>query len=183
MKTKLWRITIDTNPEDCNLHCIMCEEHSQYSNYKEELYRTTGVKRRVMPPEWLENIFSQGKELGVHEVIPSTMGEPLLYKSFDRILDYCNKSNIKLNLTTNGTFPRRKVEDWAELICPITSDIKISWNGASKETAESIMVGQDFNKALNKLKTFITVRDNIFKDTGNFCRVTLQLTFLKNNMH
>src|SRR5207253_2951864 len=23
-----WRITFDTNPDTCNLHCVMCEEHS-----------------------------------------------------------------------------------------------------------------------------------------------------------
>ena len=26
-----WRITFDTNPDDCNLNCVMCEEHSPYS--------------------------------------------------------------------------------------------------------------------------------------------------------
>ena len=26
-----WRITFDTNPDDCNLHCIMCEDHWPYS--------------------------------------------------------------------------------------------------------------------------------------------------------
>jgi len=28
LNQELWRVTIDTNPEDCNLKCIMCEEHS-----------------------------------------------------------------------------------------------------------------------------------------------------------
>lgn len=31
-----WRITFDTNPDDCNLSCIMCEEHSIYSKSQEE---------------------------------------------------------------------------------------------------------------------------------------------------
>ena len=31
-----WRITFDTNPDDCNLRCIMCEEHSIYSKSQEE---------------------------------------------------------------------------------------------------------------------------------------------------
>ena len=26
-----WRITFDTNPDDCNLQCLMCEEHSPFS--------------------------------------------------------------------------------------------------------------------------------------------------------
>lgn len=182
MKNQFWRLTLDTNPEDCNLHCIMCEEHSPYSSYKAELYRTTGIKRRVMPAEWLENIFSEANELGIQEIIPSTMGEPLLYESFDKILDLCYKYNLKLNLTTNGTFPRKKIEEWAELIIPITSDIKISWNGVNKKTTESIMLGQDYKKSLIKIKDFIKIRDNFFSEGGNYCRVSLQLTFLKKNM-
>ncbi len=26
-----WRITIDTNPDQCNLNCIMCDTHSIYN--------------------------------------------------------------------------------------------------------------------------------------------------------
>lgn len=36
-----WRITFDTNPDDCNLRCMMCEEHSIYSKLQEE--RKTGT--------------------------------------------------------------------------------------------------------------------------------------------
>ena len=102
-KYKLWRITLDTNPEDCNLSCTMCEEHSPFSKFiKEKL----NGKRRRMPKEWLESIFQQAKALGVKEIIPSTMGEPLLYKHFAYIVELCYKYNIKMNLTTNGTFPK-----------------------------------------------------------------------------
>src|SRR5688572_29527091 len=135
----VWRITIDTNPEDCNLHCIMCEEHSPYSDFIETLYKTTGTKRRRMPVEWLGKIFEEAKELGVKEIIPSTMGEPLLYKDFDEIVKLAHLNDIKLNLTTNGTFPKRTAAEWAELIVPVTSDVKLSWNGATKETAEKVM--------------------------------------------
>ena len=32
---KPYRITIDTNPDQCNLNCIMCDTHSIYNkNYK-----------------------------------------------------------------------------------------------------------------------------------------------------
>lgn len=34
--TAPWRITFDTNPDDCNLRCIMCEEHSIYSTSQAE---------------------------------------------------------------------------------------------------------------------------------------------------
>ena len=76
----------------------------------------------------VKDIFSQSEQLGIKEIIPSTMGEPLLYKEFDKIFELSQKHDIKINLTTNGTFPKKSVLEWAKLIVPNTTDIKISWN-------------------------------------------------------
>ena len=180
---KLWRITLDTNPEDCNLSCTMCEEHSPFSNYiKEKL----NGKHRRMPKEWLEPIFKQAKKIGVTEMIPSTMGEPLIYKHFAHFIELCYKYNIKMNLTTNGTFPRtteKTVTEWAKLIVPITTDIKISWNGATAETSQKVMFKINFEEAVANVKEFNRIRNEHFANTGYYCRVTFQLTFMQNNMH
>jgi glycosyltransferase involved in cell wall biosynthesis/MoaA/NifB/PqqE/SkfB family radical SAM enzyme len=179
----LWRITIDTNPEHCNLKCIMCEEHSPYSDFIPTLYKETGVKRRLMKFETVEDIFLQADKLGVKEIIPSTMGEPLMYKSIEGIFELSQKHNIKINLTTNGTFPKHSVEEWAKLIVPNTTDVKISWNGATTETAEKVMLGLNFNHVLEKVKEFVAFRNKLFTETGWYCRITFQLTFMQNNMH
>jgi MoaA/NifB/PqqE/SkfB family radical SAM enzyme len=179
----LWRITLDTNPEDCNLHCIMCEEHSPYSDYIPNLYRETGVKRRRMPFEWVERLLHEAAALGVREVIPSTMGEPLLYAGIERLFELAGKLGLKINLTTNGTFPRKTTAEWAELIVPVTSDVKISWNGATAETARQVMLRLDFDQAVRNVRTFISHRNEHYVRTGHYCRVTFQLTFLQNNMH
>ncbi len=183
IQKKFFRITLDTNPEDCNLHCIMCEEHSVHSRFIENLKKETGVSKRRMPIDWMDGIFIQAKELGITEIIPSTMGEPLLYAGFEKIISLCHTHSIKLNLTTNGTFPKKSIEEWARLLIPICSDIKISWNGAVANTSESIMRGISFEKSLSKLKKLIEYRDEYFKENSYYCRITLQLTFLKNNMH
>lgn len=179
----LYRITVDTNPELCNLHCLMCEEHSHLSNFKENLFKETGLKQRLMPKDWLENIFAQAKELNVREIIPTTMGEPLLYEHFETFLELCKKCNIKLNLTTNGTCPRKTAEEWANLIIPVTKDIKFSVNGATKTTAESIMQGLDFEKQIENIRTFSKIRNSIFEQNGHYCTLSFQLTFLQSNMH
>lgn len=179
----LWRITIDTNPEDCNLKCIMCEEHSPYSNFIPDLFKETGVKRRRMKFETVEDIFLQAEKLGVKEIIPSTMGEPLLYKEFDKIFELAKQKNIKINLTTNGTFPKKTVKEWAKLIVPNTTDVKISWNGATEETSKKVMIGIDFEKSVENVKQFVKYRDEHYAKTGYFCRVTFQLTFMQINMH
>ncbi len=178
-----WRITLDTNPEDCNLHCTMCEEHSEHSDFMERLYDRTGIKRRRMPFGMVRKVMEEAAAMGVREVIPSTMGEPLLYRQFDELLALAAELGMKVNLTTNGTFPRRTVEDWAARIVPVASDVKISWNGATKATAETVMKGLNLERAIDHVQRFIRSRDAHFAASGHYCRVTFQLTFMQNNMH
>jgi MoaA/NifB/PqqE/SkfB family radical SAM enzyme len=90
---------------------------------------------------------------------------------------------VKLNLTTNGTFPKLGASEWAKKIVPVTSDVKISWNGASKKTHEKIMLGSNWEKALSNIKTFISIRDEHARQGGNRCRVTFQMTFLESNIN
>ena len=178
-----WRITFDTNPDDCNLHCVMCEEHSSHSPLQ-ALRRDRGEAKRRMPLELIRRVLEDSRGTGLREIIPSTMGEPLLYRDFEAVLDLCHEHGVLLNLTTNGTFPgRHDARDWAERIVPVTSDTKISWNGATATTQESIMVGSRWDQMQANLRTFIEVRDAHAATGGNRCRVTLQLTFLETNVH
>jgi glycosyltransferase involved in cell wall biosynthesis/MoaA/NifB/PqqE/SkfB family radical SAM enzyme len=176
-----WRITFDTNPDTCNLHCIMCEEHSPHSPL--QIRRKEEERpRRLMPIALIERVIAEAAPRGLREVIPSTMGEPLLYPDFDRILELCREHRVKLNLTTNGTFPGRGARAWAEAIVPVTSDVKFSWNGATAATHEAIMLGARWEKVLANVREFIAVRETHAADGGDRCRVTFQLTFLESNV-
>lgn len=177
-----WRITFDTNPDTCNLKCIMCEEHSEHSLLQLQR-KKEGRDRRVMPFEMIEKVIAEAAPNGLREIIPSTMGEPLLYDQFEGIIELCQRYGVKLNLTTNGTFPRLGVAEWARRIVPVTSDVKISWNGATKATHEAIMVGSKWETVLENARTFIAIRDAHAAGGGNRCRVTFQLTFLESNVH
>lgn len=182
MKIKLFRITLDTNPEDCNYHCIMCEEHSPYSNYIRD--KLNGKHRR-MPAEWLEKIFESAKKLGVKEIIPSTMGEPLLYKHFLKIVELCKKYNIQMNLTTNASFPKLhglQVQDWAQFLVPIISDVKFSFNGAKKHTQEKIMQSSNFEKVLENIQVYVLYRNQYFEKFGYYSSCSFQITFMQSNL-
>jgi glycosyltransferase involved in cell wall biosynthesis/MoaA/NifB/PqqE/SkfB family radical SAM enzyme len=176
-----WRITFDTNPDTCNLRCVMCEEHSPMSTRQEER-KAAGKPRRVMPMDLVRRVIAEGAANGLREVIPSTMGEPLLFEHFDDILDLCRQHGVWLNLTTNGTFPGRGARAWAERIVPVTSDVKISWNGATKDTHERIMLGARWEHVLENVRVFIAVRDACAAGGRHRCRVTFQLTFLEANV-
>jgi MoaA/NifB/PqqE/SkfB family radical SAM enzyme len=177
-----WRITFDTNPDQCNFKCVMCECFSPYSDVKEKRVKA-GISKRKMDINLIRQVLEQAQGTPLREIIPSTMGEPLLYPEFEEIIELCKKYNIKLNLTTNGSFPRKGAEEWAKLLVPITSDIKVSWNGSTKETQEKIMIGAHWESGLENLRTLIRIRDEHAKQGGNRCRITLQLTFLEANVN
>lgn len=176
-----WRITFDTNPDYCNYACIMCECFSPYSKVKENK-KAEGIKPKIMPIATIRKVIQEAAGTPLREIIPSTMGEPLMYKHFNEIINICHEYGLKLNLTTNGSFPAKGAQKWAELLVPILSDIKISWNGASKEVNEKIMIGSKWEAVTKNLKIFLDVRDEYFSKTKQRCSVTLQLTFLESNL-
>lgn len=171
-----WRITFDSNPDLCNLRCIMCDTNSIYNKSR----RLDGTKR-LIPFSVIENTVRDCAD-HIKEIIPSTMGEPLLYPDFKEIVNLCKKHEIKLNLTTNGTFPGLGVERWAHIILPVVSDVKISINGATKETAESVMTGIDFERQIENIRKLIDIRDEMMRGCSNNPTITFQVTYMKKNL-
>jgi len=135
-----------------------------------------------MDIDLIRRVLEESKDTPLREIIPSTMGEPLLYRHMDEIIDLCAEYGVMLNLTTNGTFPKKGARAWAERIVPVTSDVKISWNGSTKETQERVMLGSNWDRVLENVRTFIDVRNAHADGGGNRCRVTFQLTFMEINI-
>ena len=115
------------------------------------------------------------------------MGEPLMWRHFDIFLDLCHEFSpqLKLNLTTNGSFPsngvRAGVDAWAAALLPVLSDVKFSWNAATKSTQEAVMKHANFDRQLANLNTFLRARDAASALGGYRASVTLQLTFMERN--
>lgn len=170
-----WRVTFDTNPDLCNLNCIMCEERSPY---RKDLNKV----ERIMDFEIINNVLENTVNLGLKEIIPSTMGEPLLYPKFKNLIELVKKYDLNLNLTTNGTFPKLGVKRWGELILPVASDVKISINGSSEKTAENIMTGLNFKEHISNIRKFIEIRDNMSINGVDKPTVTFQVTYMESNL-
>ncbi|CAF0881547.1 unnamed protein product [Rotaria sordida] len=183
------RITFDTNPDDCNFSCIMCEQHSEHSPHQ-KARKEAKIRRRRMDFDIIKQVVAETASLGLQEIIPSTMGEPLMYRdakgrTFEDIIKLCRDYNIKLNLTTNGSFfsPQgHSVTEWAHLLMPVLSDIKFSWNGSTKTTQELVMKNSKLDKQLKNLTEFIRIRDEYTDKGDNRVSITLQLTFMEINL-
>ncbi len=166
-----WRLTLVTNPDDCNLACDMCPCGAA---------RRPGPPRR-MDPALAERVVRTAAAAGAREVIPSTMGEPLLWAGLDRLVALCRELDLALNLTTNGTFPGRGAAAWAELLVPVASDVKVSWNAATPAVAAAVMRGLDLGRAVEELRRFAAVRD-ARAAPGRRCRLSFQVTAQEANV-
>ena len=151
------RVTLLTNPDVCNLHCPLCFLNQRAlcncdarsaengngdcppDNGRERFFYCNKERRAFgmgeMPFEVAQAAIEKyaaerdasGKRL-LREVIPSTMGEPLLYSHFDELLELCRALEIPLNLTTNGTFPGKwGSEDAMGVLLRSCRDIKVSY--------------------------------------------------------
>lgn len=150
----------------------MCEEHSVLGK--------GAIGKRVMDRKLLSHVFANLEGKDVKEIIPSTMGEPLLYPHFEELVSSTQSIGARLNLTTNGTWHKRGAVGWAEYLLPICSDIKISMNGACSKVNESIMTGIDHEKQLADLNKLLEIRDEM--GLTNSVSVTIQATFMESNI-
>lgn len=171
------RITFVTNPGLCNLSCPMCDTHSLYNRNRD--------KRGALPVmafSVIEQTVRELAPLGLREIIPSTMGEPLLYPSFTKIIDLAAECGVSVNLTTNATFPKGGVDFWADKLLPVLSDVKFSLNAINTTVNDRIMGGGHTITQLANIERFLHLRDDFTRQTGRRSTVTLQMTFMRSNV-
>jgi len=174
-----WRITFVTNPDDCNLGCAMCECGVGAPSWGERDRRS--APRRLDPAAVLA-VLDERRGSPLREVIPSTMGEPLLWAGLDALVDRCAAQGLRLNLTTNGTWPGRGPAEWAERLFPVASDVKVSWNGATPGVAAELMSGLDLARAVADLRVLLARRDALAARTGIRSTVSFQVTAQEGNV-
>jgi len=165
------RTSINTTSK-CNLKCGMCRYHGQSKIPPEILPLETFIKIG-------EQLFPYSKELH-----PAVKGEPLLTPYLKEMINIIYKYGVKLNLTTNGMllFP-----EISELIVPVLRDIKISFDGAKKETLEKIRMGSKYEAIIENIRSFVDVRDkyvNFNKEKSDFYRptITIQSVLMTDNI-
>ena len=171
-----WRLTLVTDPDDCNLACDMCECG------RARAARGPPPPPRRMDPALALHALAQLRGGALREVIPSTMGEPLLWGGLEPLLEALEGARLRLNLTTNGTWPGRGARAWGERLYPVASDVKVSWNGAGAATAARIMAGLDLEAAVEGVRAVAAARDAAAARTGVRGRLSFQVTAQEANV-
>lgn len=132
----------------------------------------------------VESVVSAFAPLGLKEIVPSTMGEPFLYRHMEKFLVLAGQWGLRVNVTTNGTFPQGGVDRWAPLLLPVLSDIKISVMGATAPTNEGLMLGLDHQKQKANIVALVEARQAyVAQGVDYFPTISLQMTVRQENAH
>ena len=62
------RITFDTNPDDCNFSCVMCEQHSEHSPHQKARIAAK-IRRRRMDFDIIKEVVAETASLGLQEIV------------------------------------------------------------------------------------------------------------------
>lgn len=79
----------------CNMNCSFC--------------KTENREKKYMSIKEFENIINKIKPY-TKEIYLHVKGEPLMHPNLESILDICHSNNIKVNITTNGTLLKDKLD-------------------------------------------------------------------------
>lgn len=156
---------------NCNMSCIMCQVHRS-----PDVAARSDVINSVMPFELFERVareaFPTAKEMS-----PTVMGEPLLTPYFPKILGLLDEYSVKMNMVTNGMLLTKQM---SEDIMPYLNKIKISFDGASKSTYESIRRGSDYGRIVDNVRDFNAARDRVESDGRP--KLIFQVTMMRKNI-
>lgn len=94
MKKRFQKVYIEITNR-CNLNCEFCPK--------------TIRKAQDMTLDNFEHIIKEVKDY-TELIYLHVKGEPLLHKELKEILDICEKNDIKVNLTTNGTLLKKNIQ-------------------------------------------------------------------------
>lgn len=142
----------------CNLHCKHCFTDSG------------NIRKNELTLDEKREFVDQCVSLGVGR-ISIAGGEPLCCSDLFPFLEYCNKKELGVSITTNGTMLTPEIVKRLNEYSLKT--VTISLDGASKATCEFVRGGGSYNKIIEGLNNMSKYYD------GNF---SVKTTIMKNNI-
>lgn len=151
------KITLQTT-DRCNLDCPHCQIPA-------------AEKKPSMSEAVLERVVAELFPTLI-ELHPTNLGEPFLWRHFERLCLEMQRYGVLLDLTTNGTLLDARRRGW---ILPIARDVKISFDGATPTTFERLRRGARFAKVCENVRQLC--------DATAPGTVALQMTLMRSNVH
>lgn len=163
----IYPIYMEISPSGaCNHRCTYCA--LDFMEYQKRYLDTALLKERL----------SEMGRLGLKSVMYAGEGEPFLHKDMSDIILHTKQSGIDVALTTNGVLMK---EDVSEAILSSTEWIKVSINGATRETYAKIHQSReaDFDAVIKNMAYAAKYREK----AGATCALGMQLLLIPENSH
>ena len=141
----------------CNLHCITCTRDSVIDTYKKTDLTTDDVDKILSLFPKLESIKFQG------------LGEPLLTRNVEEILERFKERRLRLWTISNGTILHKQKH--RDLFLKYFRDVTISFDSTSSDLFKKLRVGATLEQVKKGVKLFIADRNQ--KNTA----VSIGITF------
>ncbi|MBU0477126.1 radical SAM protein [bacterium] len=153
----------------CNLKCDFCiTTHANFGNGLMELER-------------YKSIIDEGSEKGLYSLKLNWRGEPLLHPKLPEMISYAkDKGIIDVFINTNAVLLTEAKSK--TLIESGIDRIIISFEGYEKEFYESQRVGAVFEKTLENIKNFMSIKEKLNKSLPWVRVQTVLLEELKSNI-
>jgi len=137
------RLTVELTA-DCNLRCPHCEFTPPRAMAEKQ-----GLAPMLHVP--LKDLDWLAREVFPHvtEIIPSVVGEPMMYPFWDEFLAHCATHGVFIDVVTNGTY--LTPESLARL-GPVCSRLRVSMDGASPKTFNVLRAPSDFDDVVGRLR-------------------------------
>jgi len=147
-----WSIEVEVTTR-CDKRCLICE-HTYWNEPSRDLSFSDFKK-----------IVDQFPYLAWFN--PTGEGEPFLNKDFPRMISYLKSKSIFVFF--NDSFDKVGEKRARGLIEIGIDRIEISMQGATKETYEKIMVGHNFNKVIDNIKTMVRLKKELGSPLPEIC--------------
>ncbi|MBN1105889.1 MAG: radical SAM protein [Deltaproteobacteria bacterium] len=128
----------------CNLKCFMCGT------------KDSAVPKGFITRDMYEHVVNQCARMGVRNIALHTVGEPLLHRDLVAQIGYAKGRGLHVFLSTNGQLLTDGMIE--KLLSTELDAIRISIEGAGKETYESVRIGASFEKLIGNLESLMKRR-------------------------
>ncbi len=153
--------------DGCNLRCKTCHFSLDYRK---------GQKTILMDPQLVKGVVDKAKGF-VKLCGFSGSGEPLINPRIHEMVRYCTDAGIRTKIGTNVML---LTEDMSErLLKAGLSILKVSIDGATAKTYETVRIGGSFEKLKRNLEYFHKLRDEM----GAKTRIHVNTVITNDNQH
>lgn len=132
---------------NCNFRCIMCP------NGKGIMERNKGFMDYELAKKIIDEMAPHAETVVLH-----IWGESLLHSRIFDIIRYCQKYNIRTELSTNTSLLNEDIIN--SIIDSRLSMIYLCVDGATKETYEHVRKMGDYEKAIKNIEDFLKIKRN-----------------------